>query len=175
MSRADPVKKAADALHVNAASNQLPIDIEGLANYVGAIVSYEPFNEELSGVLVKESDRIVIGVNSSHSKNRQRFTIAHEIGHLVLKHQGELFVDHVVMKRDGKSSKAIDRQEIEANRFAAELLMPEALVLERAHALESGKAGLSPDELISQLAKDFQVSSQAMEYRLTNLGVFMPQ
>ena len=154
---------------------QIPIDIETLAVQAGAVLSYEPFEGELSGVLVKENDRIVIGVNSTDPKNRQRFTIAHELGHLLLQHPGEIFVDHVISRRDKKSSLAIDWQEIEANKFAAELLMPEDLLLEKAQFIQENNNGITAIALLTQLAKDFQVSAQAMEIRLTNLGIFMPQ
>lgn len=149
-----------------------PIDVEAIAARMGVTVSYESYKEELSGVLVKEKDRNVIGVNSFHSKTRQRFTIAHEIGHLLLKHKGEIFVDQTVMKREGRSSQAVDLQEIDANSFAAELLMPEYLVNE---AVQKKRAESSSSQLINDLATEFQVSPQAMEYRLTNLGMFMPQ
>ena len=154
---------------------QAPIDIEAVAISLGARVSYEPFDEDLSGILVKEPSRIVIGVNSAHPKTRQRFTIAHEIAHLALKHEGELFVDQamksrsLVMKRDGKSALAIDRQEIEANQFAAELLMPESLVL----AAVKKRQDKGSTDFVATLAFDFQVSTKAMEYRLTNLGLYM--
>ncbi|MBI3805328.1 MAG: ImmA/IrrE family metallo-endopeptidase [Nitrospirae bacterium] len=154
---------------------QAPVDIEAIAKKLGAVVSYEVFKEDLSGVLVKESSRTVIGVNSVHSKTRQRFTIAHEIGHLILEHEGEVFVDQTVMKRDERSSQAIDIQEIEANKFAAELLMPESLIMAAVQNLPSKKPDISSGQLIEELAKAFQVSSQAMEYRLTNLGMFIPQ
>jgi Zn-dependent peptidase ImmA (M78 family) len=174
MAISDTVKSAAQKLLNIAHITQAPINVEALAGHIGVIVSYEPFKEELSGVLVKEKDRTVIGVNSSHAKTRQRFTIAHELGHLQLNHQGEIFVDQTVMKRDGRSSQAIDRQEIDANRFAAELLMPELLVLDAIHQLESN-SNYSTVMLIEELANKFQVSPQAMEYRLTNLGIFMPR
>lgn len=89
----------------------------------------------LSGVLIKSEGRAVIGANSAHAVTRQRFTIAHEIGRHVLEHKGELFIDQTVRdrtvtigRRDGRSSQGIDFQEIEANAFGAEILMPEDLV-----------------------------------------------
>jgi Zn-dependent peptidase ImmA (M78 family) len=154
---------------------EAPVDVEAIAIREGAVVSYEPFKEELSGVLVKEKDRIIIGVNSSHPKTRQRFTIAHEIGHLCLEHEGEIFVDQRVIKRDALSAQAVDASEIEANRFAAELLMPEKLLIRAVHRRQSKKSDYSSNELINDLAAEFQVSPLAMEYRLANLGMLMPQ
>lgn len=168
----DPIKSAAQAMLKKCDMSQAPIDVEAIALKAGAVVTYEAFKEELSGVLVKEKSRTVIGVNSFHPKTRQRFTIAHEVGHLVLQHKGTIFVDQTVVRRDTRSSQAVDPQEIDANRFAAELLMPEPLVIE---AVQRRKADVSPTQIVDELAAEFQVSPQAMEYRLTNLGMFIPR
>src|SRR3954470_4270018 len=71
--------------------------------------------------------RYIIGINSSHPETRKRFTIAHEMGHLVLHQLDQVHVDKqfLVKLRDDISSQAIDPHEIEANAFAAALLMPE--------------------------------------------------
>jgi Zn-dependent peptidase ImmA (M78 family) len=171
----DKVKAAALKCLKDCGITKAPTNVETVAAKTGAIISYESYSEDLSGVLVKEKNRIVMGVNSCHSKTRQRFTIAHEIGHLVLQHKGELFVDKTVMKRDELSSQATDRQEIDANNFAAELLMPEMLIIEAVQRRQAKKPDNNSAEFINELAEEFQVSPQAMEYRLTNLGMFMPQ
>jgi Zn-dependent peptidase ImmA (M78 family) len=62
----------------------------------------------------------------------------------------------------------VDAKEIEANQFAASLLMPAKLV--RAHAARFGKGPLLEDE-VRHLAREFEVSEQAMTIRLTNLGL----
>lgn len=159
---------------------KLPIDVEALAKALNIAVRYEPFDEDLSGILVKENERTAIGVNSSHAITRQRFTIAHELGHFVLKHDGSLFVDKTlgsqafVVRRDGKSSLGSDVLEIQANQFAAELLMPRALVSAQVEKRLERKPRLSSDDLISDLARVFLVSPKAMEYRLVNLGSLIP-
>jgi Zn-dependent peptidase ImmA (M78 family) len=150
-----------------------PIPVEQIASKLGAQLSYEPFHGkgELSGMLLRDRSRTVIGINSAHPSTRQRFTVAHEIGHLVM-HQGAVFVDQAVRyNRDGKSSLAADRKEIEANTFAAELLMPERLVTAAVEKRLNKKPNLSQALLIDELASEFRVSVQAMEYRLTNLGI----
>ena len=75
----------------------------------------------------------IIGVNSLHHPNRQRYTIAHELGHLELHRQlitSEVHVDKgfPVLMRDPKSATGTELHEIEANQFAAELLMPRTLI-----------------------------------------------
>jgi Zn-dependent peptidase ImmA (M78 family) len=153
-----------------------PVPVEEIARKLGARVAFEHFAPDVSGVLVRDARAIVIGVNAAHPKTRQRFTIAHEIGHLRL-HQGRpMFVDRAVRvdRRDGTASRGIDAEEIAANRFAAELLMPEEMVLEAVGqvAVPGDRGGSAA--IIARLAEKFDVSEQAMEYRLANLGLVMP-
>lgn len=175
-----PEKKAAALLTKFKLKKKLPIRVDAVAKALHVEIRYELFGEDLSGVLVKEGDRKVIGVSSSHAITRQRFTIAHELGHLVLEHNGEVFVDKtlrnqaMVIRRDGKSSLGVDAEEIEANRFAAELLMPADLIAEQVAKTLAKKSKLTPDELVQGLAQAFEVSPQAMGYRLTNLGYLIP-
>src|SRR4051812_6271332 len=99
-----------------------PVNILRVAQSLGAKVAFEPFGEELSGMLVRKDDQVIIGVNSRHPKTRQRFTIAHELGHWQLGHEGELFLDKTlrsksvsVKKRDQRAAAGSDREEIQAN------------------------------------------------------------
>ena len=114
----------------------------------------------------------MIGYNRSHVPVRQRFTIAHEIGHYVLhRKSGDLFIDrhHKVFARDKSSSRGEDEKEVEANAFAAALLMPEELVEEE---LDRIGFDLGDEADVRELANKFNVSTQSMLFRLTNLGVF---
>ena len=78
----------------------------------------------------------MIGVNDLHAPRRQRFTIAHEVGHLEMHKGRPLVLDHVRMNmRDATSSTATDVEEIEANQFAAAILMPSDLVIREARRL----------------------------------------
>jgi Zn-dependent peptidase ImmA (M78 family) len=155
-----------------------PVPVEEIAKAEGARLTFEPFDgkDDISAMLFREGKSVVIGVNSAHPKTRQRFSIAHEIGHLLL-HDGELFVDKVkrINFRDATSSLAIDDKEIEANRFAAELLMPRTLVQSEIKKKMEISPRISPERLIKYLASTFKVSAQAMEYRLKNLGVLITQ
>lgn len=157
-----------------------PVKLKPLTQKLGIDLVFEDLNEELSGVLIKEDQKVLIAVNSNHPTTRQHFTIAHEIGHLMLAHSGEIFVDQtlrqraVVVRRDGRSSEGTDKDEVEANRFAAELLMPRDFVEEEVRKRLAQKPTPSQEALINGLAKFFEVSSQAMEYRLVNLGFSMP-
>lgn len=152
------------------------IPVEKLAEHAGARLVYEPFDGDVSGMILRDGERTVIAVNSAHSKVRQRFTIAHEIGHLILHEGRPLIVDSGIQVnlRDQRSSQASSRQEIEANRFAAELLMPAESVGRRAEQLVGEVPNLSDDGLAAALAETYHVSRQSMTYRLVNLGILSP-
>jgi Zn-dependent peptidase ImmA (M78 family) len=152
-------------------SNQLPVPVERLAQDLKAEIRFEPLDGSLSGLLHRADDgHVIIGVNATHAESRQRFTIAHEIAHLKM-HSKALFVDGLVRRRDHVSSFGLDTQEIEANAFAAELLMPRTLVLREIGSVVPAGGSISPRKLARELATLFEVSEQAMEYRLINLGI----
>jgi Zn-dependent peptidase ImmA (M78 family) len=148
-----------------------PVRVEVIAKHLGAVLRYEPFEDDVSGVLFRDRQSTTIGVSSLHHPNRQRFTIAHEIGHLVL-HEMEVHVDkgYRVALRNSISSQAVDPHEIEANRFAAELLMPVHFL--RAD-LQSFMHDMEDDSELRELARKYRVSTQAMAYRLGNLDLFV--
>src|SRR6218665_508530 len=109
-----------------------PVPVEMIARNLGATVLYAPYEgDNLAGMLFNKDGKSIIAVNSAHHKNRQRFTIAHECGHLIL-HGSAVFIDRSfeIFRRDDTSSEAIDMNEVEANQFAAELLMPARDVIE---------------------------------------------
>jgi Zn-dependent peptidase ImmA (M78 family) len=152
-----------------------PVDVEALANLLGVRVVHDRLEREISGMLVRPDGDAppVIGVNSYHPIGRQRFTIAHELGHLHLHRGREVIVDHAVRGRvnfrDPTSSLATDREEIEANAFAAALLMPGEWVAEQLDLRLQERR--HPTGIVEALAEVFGVSRVAMENRLMNLGL----
>jgi Zn-dependent peptidase ImmA (M78 family) len=152
-----------------------PVDVEKIAERLGATVVMESAEADLSGFLLRDPRRksVIIGVNANHHENRKRFTVAHECGHLLL-HRGEqLHVDkewsgYQVKLRDAESSAGTNVDEMEANLFAAELLMPVPFLdLDLA---KMAPLSLSDDDKIEKLAKKYKVSEQALTLRLTYLG-----
>ncbi len=153
-----------------------PVPVKRLTAQCGAILRLEPFDGDISGIVSEQTNgSSIIGVNSTQSPTRQRFTIAHEIGHLLL-HKGEdIHIDEkplskflISRRRDNISSQATDDREIEANQFAAELLMSEEFIRQSVGDLDPET---SVDEAIESLSRLFQVSPIAITYRLTNLGI----
>jgi len=164
-------RRKAKELLAEAKVKVAPVPVEQLANFSGADVHYEPFSGELSGMVHRQPNgKAVIGVNALHSPTRQRFTIAHELGHLILHKDEQFHVDESspIGFRNALSSLAVDADEIEANQFAAELLMPVSL-LNAEIAKIPAKTGT--EEAITMLAEVFGVSEQAMTFRLSGLGL----
>lgn len=150
----------------------VPVPVEKIAKKLGLDVVLAELGGDVSGMLVTDGEGRRICVQRSDTRTRRRFTIAHEIGHHHLGHQftpGEqVHVDrgHLIRMRSPKSSTGEDLVEVEANQFAAALLMPEQAL--RTAVERAGGAPVT-DTVVAQLAIEFDVSEQAMTIRLTVL------
>ncbi|MFF5006963.1 ImmA/IrrE family metallo-endopeptidase [Streptomyces phaeochromogenes] len=167
----NPVKAAQTLLEKHSVE-VFPVPIESIARAEGVIITRKAFDGTQSGFALRDGQIRIIGVNSATSPRRQRFTIAHEMGHLDL-HQGKpLIVDHAMRIdwRNDVSSLGTNEQEVEANAFAAEMLMPARMI--RSQVTSHVRDGnVTRDRLIVKLAREFDVSAEAMGYRLINLGI----
>jgi Zn-dependent peptidase ImmA (M78 family) len=147
-----------------------PVPVSAIARAKGARVYLNKLEGDMSGFLYRDAAQTVIGVNTIHSKTRQNFTIAHEIGHLLLHEQEQMHVDRKfqVRLRDDVSSQGFDEAEREANLFAAALLMPREF-LERDLRKED-YVDILDDAFLRDLGRKYGVSTQALVNRLKNLG-----
>jgi Zn-dependent peptidase ImmA (M78 family) len=166
----NPYQHAADLLS-KLEIQSAPTPVEKIARAMNAQVRFAPFDDDLSGMIYIKDGVPIIGVNALHHPNRQRFTLAHELGHLEL-HRAQITAEvHVdkefpILMRDPTSATGTERIEIEANQFAAALLMPRALLDQ---ALEGVRFDdIEDDGPLEELAKKFRVSRQALEYRIRN-------
>lgn len=160
VSQDNPIQ-AAQLLLSRAGVVDLPVPVEDLAALCGAHVLRCPFDDALSGFVVELDVGPVIAVNATHAAVRQRFTVAHELGHFILGHGPQLYIDLQSRPEDGDPPGYHARHEREANDFAANVLMPAAMV----------RASFSPRKAVEPLARSFGVSDLAMRYRLVNLGL----
>jgi len=154
-----------------------PVPIDRIVKKTGIDLRYGKL-DDVSGLLVREAKGITIGVNSEHPFVRQRFTIAHEFGHYLL-HEGisaHYDRDYKVESRvrvnfrSRESAQATNVEEIEANFFAASILMPKQF-LDKDNALET----LDSDTEVRKLASRYRVSGHAMSLRLANVyGDYRP-
>lgn len=100
---------------------------------------------------------------------RRRFTAAHELGHFVL-HKDRMagFIADAAISETDDATTDMER---EANRFAAELLMPKEVIEARADELKAEHGACPRIVLAVRLASELLVSREAVRYRLKNLGV----
>lgn len=150
-------RDAEDVLGQNAYDNSLPVPTEKIAERLGyKITRFFPHDslKEVSGIV--DHERKVISLNSEETARRQRFTLAHEIGHIVL-HKGESFVDYRKAILDPS-----DPREREANRFASELLMP---------ADPFFQYWIKFNGDVPRMAVKFAVHQEAIEHRAKELKI----
>ncbi len=146
--------------------SQVPVDVMKIAKEYGIRIVTQPLEDTVSGMLVIKESRPIMGINHAHHPNRQRFTIAHEFGHFLLHGDATpIFVDAVYF-RDSESTEGNNEYEIEANAFAAELLMPEIVIRE---LFAQHPVADIDDIVIRRLASRFEVSAQALTIRLATL------
>lgn len=165
----DRARKAArEILHEFGVSSP-PVPVERIIKSRKIVLQYAPLEEDLSGMAYIKDGVGIIGVNALHHPNRQRFSAAHELAHHILHADVIREAVHVdkgirVLFRDDVSSLGTEPMEIQANAFAAELLIPGDLL---ATALEGGGVDIEDEARIEALARRFRVSSAAMRFRLS--------
>jgi Zn-dependent peptidase ImmA (M78 family) len=139
-----------------------PIPVEDIADSLYGLRIVEVDGMQCSGMLVPARRLVYLNAEECRSvPRRRRFTIAHELGHLVLHARARAATVYCrqVQPSDATTSDAIER---EANHVAAELLMPETLV----------RAAVAAGDVSSvQIADRFEVSEPAAAWRLFNLGL----
>lgn len=154
----------------------VPVDVCTIARNLGIEIIETPFPEnlELSGMLVREGNRTYMAVNQIQSSHRKRFTVAHEIGHFLLDESKTVWIDKRVSFRkeaDVGTPANYKLEEVRANRFAAELLMPEDAVSIRFRQSTHDGDDWDEEGPLVALAAEFDVSLQAMLIRLQGLGL----
>ena len=128
-----------------------------------------PFkNIDLSGFIGYKKGAFIIVTNTNHKLGSERFTIAHEIYHL-LSNRTKIIEESIIEELE-KCSDDEDTQEIMANAFAAELLMPEEILSEDVNILTKGKNNID-ESIIVELQQKYGVSYVAMTKRLNEIGL----
>lgn len=174
LARANEVLEAYDTSR----TKEICVDPFRIAEEAGIEVRGFSDDRPLSGFLLEVNGRAVIGFNMKEDPKRRRFTIAHELGHYFLHDRTEAFLDEIpghflMAARDTRSSEGIDAREVEANLFAAELLMPEARIRKQIDLLVN--SGIPDwDAILKELSHSFKVSRTAITIRLVRLG-YIPE
>jgi len=141
---------------------KFPVKVGELATELGLKVIRAPLPPKISGLIQPSSDAAAgfeIRVNKYEVPERQRFTVAHEIAHYLLHRDdiGSGVVDSIMYR-----SNLTSRKETEANRLAADIVMPAYAVSRELDRL----GGSRTEEAIEHLASIFRVSVPAMKVRL---------
>lgn len=137
----------------------IPVNIERIIHLLSIdMIKVRDNSLKGSGYADLQNGRRIIAINASECNERQRFTMAHELGHHALMHS-------LPRDRDEVASYGIDYFEIEANNFAAEILMPREYI-----TADIDRFSSNGQIDVPSLAKRYNVSYDAMYFRLKNLG-----
>ena len=162
--KAESILKKFEFFHIG-------FDIHKLVKKLNIELSKGEVENDISGLLAMSNGKVIISYNKIEDPKRNRFTIAHELGHYFLHSKDQpFFIDKTpkVMYRNNASSTGEVLKEREANAFAAALLIPQELLSQ-----ELDKCMFGGDAIIKHLAREFKVSEQAMTFRLSNLGYYI--
>ena len=142
-----------------------PIDIFSLIhNNDDLTILFYPMSSRVSGMCIKDGKNKIIGVNSSSTYGRQRFTIAHELYHLFFHKDFK----RIVCSKDLEINK--EPQEREADVFASYFLAPyESMVYFIKNKLKKDKYQLELEDVI-RIEQYYGISRQATLWRLINDG-----
>lgn len=160
----DPLAPAVEV--IGAFHHSAPVDVDGIAAALGIDVVLDPsLPDNISGKIERAgifNEGYRITVNGRHGRNRQRFTIAHELAHYALHRSliGDGIVDDALYR--SPKGNVIERQ---ANSYAATILMPARLV--RQHYQ---RGATEPEDM----AKIFGVSSEMARIRMRELRYLPP-
>lgn len=143
-------------------ASSVPVKVGELASALGLKVTRAPMPPKISGLIQPCADApagFEIRVNKYEMPERQRFTVAHEIAHYLLHRDdiGSGVVDSIMYR-----SSLTSRKETEANRLAADIVMPASVVGRELDRL----GGKRTDDAVERLASMFRVSVPAMKVRL---------
>lgn len=147
-----------------------PVKIRKLVKSQGVAIETEKLEPNVSSILFRGKEpRITL--NRRHSRSRQRFALAHALGHFLMHGGGGAAVfltDLTVHLRAGDPARS-DPRELEANAFAMDLLLPEHLL--RNELRESEGIDLSDESRIEDLAARYRISPHLLVLRLSRLGL----
>lgn len=128
--------------------------------FFGADICVVPGAAGVDGVALTHKSSRVIALAASTQPARQRFTLGHELSHLIVDDDQAIFLDEDVMDTNKSHS------EIRANAFSAAFLMPRDILSNRFGNESSNRS----DDVALHLAFDLGVTPTSLAYRLLNLG-----
>ena len=148
-------------------ANKLPVNVIGLIEALGIDYIEHPMDASSSGRIDVNEPFSIITVNSEEGPQRRRFTAAHELGHYLLHRDiidGKGHLDRLYSEggKDNPYAPLSPSHEVQANQFAADLLMPSGVLKSRYDPATDN---------VPELANLCGVSLAAMKIRLKSIGV----
>jgi Zn-dependent peptidase ImmA (M78 family) len=137
------------------------IDAFDIAAKRGIFLAFRPLNK-LGAAIVHEGDSAGIIVNSNHPLSRQRYSVAHELGHLFFKHHTTLDLNDIF---ESGSPPKTDEEKL-AESFASWFLMPPGLIDD--YAARRGIERIVTREQVYQLALFLGTSYESTAHHLRN-------
>ena len=147
------------------------IDLVKLSDSLGIEVIAESRNDDKNGYITYDNNVFTIFVNANHGNSRRRFSIAHELAHYVL--HSDIVKEKKQVDRNGACSLEKEK-EVEANKLAAKILMPDILVKDYLSTLGIIESSEINREIVLKVAKRFSVSEMAAILKLEDLSYFIP-
>ncbi len=165
-------RSSAERLRQRLRLREAPIDVDRAVRALNLRVVYESLGEDVSGLLIWCPKPAVICVNRDLPEAKQRLVVAHEMGHVHLGHEFDpaqyVHVDRRFDRYRDCIAEGLSEQDLEANAFAGELVMPTKLLHQA--VMEIGNSRLT-EEHIQNLAAHFGVTVQHVTLRLSRLGL----
>jgi len=153
-----------------------PVPVEDIPAHYDIQVCELRGSNDIFGAILRSDGRVVIAINPAQHPNRQRFTFAHELGHYFCHPNDPEHVDRDfrISWRKADASKGINWKEVEANRWAAALLVPEEFLRRDLNRVDLDRIANLDESIIKRLASRYKVSPLAMRFRLLHLGLLSP-
>ena len=152
------VREMASKVLAECGITEPPINLKHVVEVKGFVyMEVDTFPDNVSALFIAKGGQNYALVNAKHHPNRQRFSLAHELGHIILQHKGVDLEEDVstidTPPENSGDSRRRDPREKEADIFASALLIPLGM-LKKEHSKK--------DADIEKMAKVFGVSQQAM-------------
>lgn len=163
---------------------EAPVDLKKLANKLNIDVRYVEFSDETSGKIKYNysDDNVVISINKLEFEPRQRFSLAHELGHYIYDIDFENNTEIQDTEQTLFRKDVVNPIEKRANKYAEKLLMPKELFIAEVDRIKKemfpnldNKLGVQRIyQIIENVADKFQVSKPAAIMRLASVGKISP-
>nr|VFJ72044.1 MAG: protein of unknown function (DUF955) [Candidatus Kentron sp. FM]VFJ72789.1 MAG: protein of unknown function (DUF955) [Candidatus Kentron sp. FM]VFK19643.1 MAG: protein of unknown function (DUF955) [Candidatus Kentron sp. FM] len=159
-----------------------PIDVDKIVQLLDIRLTEDVDFDKISiagSVSIKHGHAVIwLNPMENNYSPRRRFTLAHELAHLILHIDPEIGIREFIDtgKTLNRKDSYWDSKEYEANNFAAQLLMPIDLLKEYgnniidSHKEETGDEKMPVTVFLGKMADLFNVSEPAMRFRLKNIG-----